>query len=101
MRVRDEVARIRATYGIHARNKGIVRSRVIPCRDKEAASLSCAEIYHLCLCLVGIDAVDLDYSHVMTFKPDVLAGNSAHVDHMEQIRLSGLDRDCQVLSVVE
>lgn len=37
----------------------------------------------------------------MAFKPDILSRKSADVDHVEKIDLPRLDRDCQILSIIE
>lgn len=48
-----------------------------------------------------VHTVNLQNGHVVALEPDVLPGKGANVDHAEEIRLSRLQRDTQVLRVVQ
>jgi hypothetical protein len=91
----------RATHRIHTCDERKVGARVIPGGQKKAAPLGSRQINHASLRLMGVDAINLDYSHVVPFEPHILAGKGTDVDHTHEVRLARLQCERQIMGVVE
>ena len=87
-------------YLIHGSDESIVGRGVILGFDEHTVTLGCCEIYHVCLCGLCVDAIDLDNLHSMALEPKVLGSKCSHVDDSEQVSLPGLDKRCQILRVI-
>lgn len=88
------------TYCVHAADDGVVHTGLVLSSNEEAVTLSCRYVDQACLSRVGIDSVNFDNSHIVTFEPEVLSSESTNVDYSEHVCLAGLNRDRKVLSVV-
>ena len=92
--------RLSNAYLIHASNKGIVGRGIILRRDENAVTLCWSDVDQFCFGSLGVDAVHFDYSHSVTFEPEVLTGEGAYVDDTEHISLPRLDWRCKVEGIV-
>ncbi len=81
----DGTERPRPAYRVHVRHKREVCARVVLGREEETVALSCADVDHLGVGRLDVDAVDLDDAHGVVLEPQVLAGEGADVDGAEEI----------------
>ena len=87
-------------YLVHACNISEVGGGIVLCRDEYAVTLCYSKIDHGCRCLIGVDAINFDYLHGMTFEPEILADKCPHVDDTEHVCLSRLNWCGKVLGII-
>lgn len=89
-----------SAYRIHGADHGEIGARIVTSGDQEAVSLSSGDVNHLSLGSIYKHTIHLDDFHSVTFDPKVLAGECADVGHVEVVGLSRLDRDGDILCIV-
>lgn len=85
---------------IHASNNRKVGGSIVLCGNQDAVALSSGQIDHVGFSGLGVNAVDFHDLHRMAFEPEILPGESSHVDDAEHISLTWLNLDVQILSVI-
>jgi len=95
----NSICRTQCTYSIHTGNNGEVCTGIIFHCDEYTIPLSRSDIEHLYFCRLCVNTVNLNYLHHMTFNPNIHPSKGSHVDNAEEVRLTSLDVDFQILCV--
>ena len=88
------------THLIHASDESEIGGCVIFGCNKNSVPLGHANVNHVGISWLRVDAIDLDDLHRVVFKPKVLRCECSHVDDVEHVRLAGLDGSGEVLCIV-
>ena len=93
--------RVTLAYFVHAGHICKIGGGVILHCYQDAVSLSCCEIDHVCFGRLGVDAVDFNNAHRVTFYPKVLACKCAKINDAEHVGLAWLNGSREILGIVE
>jgi hypothetical protein len=88
------------TYSVHTTNESEIGRGVVLRCEQETVSLSGSNVNQVGLRLVGINTINFNNSHVVALEPDVLPCESADIHHVNEIGLSWLDIDSEILGVI-
>ena len=86
---------------VEAGQESVILVRSMFCGEKDTISLSCRNIDTVDGLLLSIDAIDFNNCQLVLIELEIRSSEGAHVDNANEVRLSRLDVQFNILSFVE